>query len=831
MRLPRKAWIAGGVAALCGAIGLHFAARAAVESRVVSAFESRGFETHVASISVGLFEISVEGLVLRKPGFDVEVEEVQVLGNVLSLYADGARGAERIDVLGTRVAVDLQALETPDAVETDFETSGDTETGATEEEELTLPELCVHVDEARVVDEEGELFFAIGEVQSESDADLAVDLSVFRLGTSGDITEGSSNPGHAFSGDLEAQLERHEEWKVASASVDELEVVVGHQGRLESRLQRASSLLLGGQRSEESHLDVTTEMPLLPFVNELGNPASLHLGEANVRRSSGAKLLSSLSLDVTREGDILSVRSSAEQGDARLRSDAEVNIMTLFATGELELQSLPMDLVAAALPELPWHEPERATMSGSLSLTATPEGEIVMDGELSVADLAIAHPRIAAEPIRHLGFSIDGRASYDPALGRLNLRRAEVRSGSASVALSADFTRREEHWSLTAHGELPSTACADALSAIPADLLDEVHGFSFAGTIGGTLDVAIDSRRFSETRLDFDVRNRCRFLSFPAFADVSRFAAPFVHRVQESADETFEMTTGPGSGNWTPISEMSPFLLQAVIGHEDGGFLRHSGFAPYAIRDALARNLEEGRYVVGASTISMQLVKNVFLHREKTLARKVQEVLLTWWIEHALEKEEILELYLNVIEYGRSVYGITHAAQHFFGRTPSELSVAEATFFATILPSPKRYYEAFERGALSSRMRRRIENFLRHLESRGRIDHAALNDGLAQLSAGLEFRNSSWPAQGETGELPFLTAGELDAMLEGEGWDEPGEAWQEGFVEEDWSGGGFSAESELRRSNQPPTTPPSQESASMRGPREEGVSRDRSASE
>ena len=75
-------------------------------------------------------------------------------------------------------------------------------------------------------------------------------------------------------------------------------------------------------------------------------------------------------------------------------------------------------------------------------------------------------------------------------------------------------------------------------------------------------------------------------------------------------------------------------------------------FASWAIRDALIRNLKEGRFVLGASTISMQLTKNIFLHREKTLARKVQEVVLTWWLEHELTKDEILELYLNVIEYG-----------------------------------------------------------------------------------------------------------------------------------------------------------------------------------
>jgi membrane peptidoglycan carboxypeptidase len=180
---------------------------------------------------------------------------------------------------------------------------------------------------------------------------------------------------------------------------------------------------------------------------------------------------------------------------------------------------------------------------------------------------------------------------------------------------------------------------------------------------------------------------------------------------------------------------MSPFLLHAVIAHEDAGFVAHHGFAPSEIQVALVRNLIAGRYVQGASTITMQLVKNVFLHREKTLARKLQEVLLTWWTERVFSKERILELYLNVIEYGPSVYGIRHAADHYFGRAPGELSVAESAFLATILPSPKLFHAAYEDGSPSPRLRERLRVFLRRLADRGRIDAAALEAGLADVES------------------------------------------------------------------------------------------------
>jgi membrane peptidoglycan carboxypeptidase len=145
------------------------------------------------------------------------------------------------------------------------------------------------------------------------------------------------------------------------------------------------------------------------------------------------------------------------------------------------------------------------------------------------------------------------------------------------------------------------------------------------------------------------------------------------------------------------------------------------------------RNLEEGRYVVGASTISMQLAKNLYLQREKTIARKVQEVILTWWLENALNKDEILELYLNVIEYGPGVYGLRHAAAYYFGREPIELSPAESAFLACMLPSPKRYHLSYERGALTRFMKSRMRRLLEHMAKRERIGPEALAYGLAEL--------------------------------------------------------------------------------------------------
>ncbi|HEY7955516.1 MAG TPA: biosynthetic peptidoglycan transglycosylase, partial [Polyangia bacterium] len=116
------------------------------------------------------------------------------------------------------------------------------------------------------------------------------------------------------------------------------------------------------------------------------------------------------------------------------------------------------------------------------------------------------------------------------------------------------------------------------------------------------------------------------------------------------------------------------------------------GFISSEFRSALQQNLQRGYFRLGASSITMQMVKNTLLSREKTLSRKLQEMFLTWYLEHSLTKERILEIYFNVIEFGPGIYGIGRAAHHYFGKSAKDLEPQEAAFFSSILPSPKRRY-------------------------------------------------------------------------------------------------------------------------------------------
>lgn len=142
---------------------------------------------------------------------------------------------------------------------------------------------------------------------------------------------------------------------------------------------------------------------------------------------------------------------------------------------------------------------------------------------------------------------------------------------------------------------------------------------------------------------------------------------------------------------WVPLSRISLHLQRAVIAAEDGSFFVHEGFDWEGIKDAALHNLEAGELQRGGSTITQQLAKNLYLSSERSLLRKAREALITRSLEHRLSKERILELYLNVAEWGRGIYGAEAAARHHFGKSAADVTTDEAAWLAAILPSPQRY--------------------------------------------------------------------------------------------------------------------------------------------
>ena len=169
---------------------------------------------------------------------------------------------------------------------------------------------------------------------------------------------------------------------------------------------------------------------------------------------------------------------------------------------------------------------------------------------------------------------------------------------------------------------------------------------------------------------------------------------------------------------WVPLSRMSPHLRRAVVAAEDAAFFTHEGFDWEGMKDAALYDLEQGALKRGGSTITQQLAKNLYLSSERSVLRKAQEALITRSLEQHLTKERILEIYLNVAEFGPNVFGVEAAADRYFHTSASALDLDQAALLAAVLPNPQRLLAAKPSDYVRERQAQ-IEREVRLLDARG----------------------------------------------------------------------------------------------------------------
>jgi membrane peptidoglycan carboxypeptidase len=270
-------------------------------------------------------------------------------------------------------------------------------------------------------------------------------------------------------------------------------------------------------------------------------------------------------------------------------------------------------------------------------------------------------------------------------------------------------------------------------------LVPTLAGATYEGTLGARGRFSFDSRKLDDAFIDYAVNDECAVVAVPPALARERFQKPFQHRIYLPDGSVSEETTGPGTSKWTPLSGISPFVQVAVQTTEDGGFYRHHGFSQSAVKASIIANLKARKFLRGASTISMQLAKNLFLVREKTLSRKFEEMILTDYLEQVLGKRELMELYLNVIEFGPSVYGITSASYYYFGRSPGELNLAESLFLSSMLPAPLKLSGLRSGGQLDAGWQKTLEHLMEIAHRNGLISDSELEEGKQEI---VVFRNT-----------------------------------------------------------------------------------------
>ncbi len=208
--------------------------------------------------------------------------------------------------------------------------------------------------------------------------------------------------------------------------------------------------------------------------------------------------------------------------------------------------------------------------------------------------------------------------------------------------------------------------------------------------------------------------------------------------------ELFKVKLCPKNSNYVRLRDISPYMKTAVIVSEDGAFYSHQGIDWFELRESINRNLEKGEYARGGSTITQQLAKNVYLTAEKSLFRKAREAIIAVQLEKTLSKDEILEKYLNVVEFGNNIFGVTDAAGYYFKKHPSQLSIAESAFLAFLLPSPKKYSVSHARKKLTPFARSQMRRIVERMQKFKKISEEEQTLALAEID-GFFGEPAVWP--------------------------------------------------------------------------------------
>lgn len=255
------------------------------------------------------------------------------------------------------------------------------------------------------------------------------------------------------------------------------------------------------------------------------------------------------------------------------------------------------------------------------------------------------------------------------------------------------YFQRKPVWTLGLKLHTPSIQAQDFFQSLPQGMFESLEGIRVAGNVKFYLDFQLSDTNPYQCQYDAGLITQGFKVNSYGSQYIPRINGPFIHTPYEYGHPVRPIDVSESSNDYWPIDEIHPFIVNAVITSEDPGFYGHRGFEMESIRQSIAQNFKAKRFVRGASTLTMQLVKNVFLSRKKTLSRKVEEMLIVWMIEnlHLVSKQRMLEVYLNIIEWGPNVYGIGEACRYYFNKTPHDIQLNEAIFLSSVIPSPKSF--------------------------------------------------------------------------------------------------------------------------------------------
>ncbi len=342
------------------------------------------------------------------------------------------------------------------------------------------------------------------------------------------------------------------------------------------------------------------------------------------------------------------------------------------------------------------------------------------DIDASVSHGAFYAASIASDPVEEFNASLAFKAWIDMQRKSFALEQVHGKIGEIPIEMSVvrelmpDGNYQFEGW-LRSHGD-----SSKFVSSLPKGFAPLLTGYRLEGEYSILLGLLYDEGRLDELSLttEFDL-DEVKTLELDTRSNFNVMTGnAFQVRVNAAS---VPIVIGPREENWVTFYDLPRETAYSFIASEDGKFFSHPGFDIRAIRASLIADLKAGKIVRGGSTISQQVVKNLFLNQDKTLSRKFQEAFLTWEMEQHLTKLRIFELYLNLAHWAKDIYGIRNAAQYYFQKNVSQLTLRESLFLASILPNPIMFGGQYIEGKLSSSRLNKMINVGNALESANRL--------------------------------------------------------------------------------------------------------------
>lgn len=336
-----------------------------------------------------------------------------------------------------------------------------------------------------------------------------------------------------------------------------------------------------------------------------------------------------------------------------------------------------------------------------MNFSVSDSGTSHLNGRAFVYSAILNNPRISPENVKLERSEI----SY-----QLNFGKSYIELDSSSLVTFNKigfnpYFRYETHpgKALTIRIHEPNFGAQDFFSSLPVGLFSNLEGIKVHGRLSFNLDFEYEYNRPDSLRFNAALKSKGFGVERFGHTNFASINAPFLYTAYEKGQPVRQFMVGPENPEFRTIDQIPAYLKYAVMTSEDGSFYSHRGFLPDAIRSSIVTNIKEKRFARGGSTISMQLVKNVFLNRNKTITRKLEEMLITWLIESQgmVSKDRMFEVYLNILETGPMIYGVNEAAQFYFRKDVSKLTLAESIYLASIIPRPKWFRYSFDKnGAL-----------------------------------------------------------------------------------------------------------------------------------